>query len=245
LTVTGIDASPSCANEPVAATGATIWVDGANGNDANDGSAGAPLATIQAGAQKALPGDTVRVKAGVYREEVTPPNGGDASHPIWFLAEPGAVIDGSDPALEKPTWTNEGGDLYSTPFAGTTQYVAADDARLYDYASLTDLQSAAAGLPGGFFVGSGKLYVRMPDGSNPAPAIFHVAVKNTGILLDTIGHVVVDGFEFRYLGGLQGGVAVDVRDASRLGENNAHHMNAGYRVRRDRQRERNREEHLP
>lgn len=223
------------ADAPAAASGATIWVDATSGKDSNAGSESAPLATIQAAVEKAAAGDGVKVKPGVYRETITPPNPGTADKPIWIAAAgPGVVVDGSDPALEKPVWTKESGDLYSTPFAGQTQYVAADDARLYDYSSLADLTSAAAGLPGGFFVGNGKLYVRLPNGGDPSAVTFHVAVRDTAFLLDTIAHVVVEGFEIRYFGATQGGVAVDVRDTHHawVRTNQAHHMNTGYRIRR-------------
>ena len=223
------------ANEPAAASGATLWVDAAAGSDTNPGTTSSPLKTIQAGVNKAVAGDSVRVKPGVYRETVTPPKGGSAGKPLWIIADgPGVILDGSDATLEKPTWTNESGDLYSTPFAGPSQYIAADDVRLYDYPSLAELQSGAAGLPGGFFIGSGKLYVRLPDGGDPSTKTLHVAVRDTGFLLDTIGYVVVEGFELRYLGKTQGGVAVDVRDTHHawVRKNQAHHMNTGFRVRR-------------
>lgn len=46
------------------------------GIDSNKGSVAAPLRTINAAAQLALPGDTVTVHAGTYREWVNPLNGG-------------------------------------------------------------------------------------------------------------------------------------------------------------------------
>ncbi len=137
------------ADAPATST-SDLWVDAATGKDSNPGTQAAPFATIQAAADKAKPGDKVRVKPGVYRESVTPPTAGTEVAPIWFVAEgAGVAVDGSDPALEKPTWQSEGGGVYSTAFSGQSEYVAADDARLYDYQSLSDLQNAAAGLPGG------------------------------------------------------------------------------------------------
>ena len=47
------------------------------GSDANDGNAVSPLKTINAAAQKALPGDTVTVHNGTYREWVNPLCGGE------------------------------------------------------------------------------------------------------------------------------------------------------------------------
>jgi uncharacterized protein (TIGR03382 family) len=146
------------------------------------------------------------------------------------------VIDGSDEALEHPIWIEGGDRVYSTPFSGATLYVALDDERLYDYGSLADLRSEAAGLSGGFFVdgSAGRLYVKTPDGRHPSASTLHVAVRDQGFLLDTITDVVVEGFEIRYMGATGDGVAVDVRDSARcwIRGNSAHHMNTGFRVRR-------------
>ncbi|HTL16988.1 MAG TPA: DUF1565 domain-containing protein, partial [Patescibacteria group bacterium] len=46
------------------------------GKDSNVGTSRAPLRTIQRGAELAQPGDTITVRAGVYRERITPPRGG-------------------------------------------------------------------------------------------------------------------------------------------------------------------------
>lgn len=69
------------------------------GNDHHDGSASQPFATINHAAQLALPGDTVVVHAGVYREAVQPRFGG--KHPtsaITYQAAAGekVVIKGSE-----------------------------------------------------------------------------------------------------------------------------------------------------
>ncbi|TAN02081.1 MAG: DUF1565 domain-containing protein, partial [Chitinophagaceae bacterium] len=49
-----------------------------NGNDANNGSKAHPFKTIMAAADMAMPGDTITVHAGVYREQITPPRGGNS-----------------------------------------------------------------------------------------------------------------------------------------------------------------------
>jgi hypothetical protein len=50
------------------------------GNDMNDGSPSKPLRTINRAAQCALPGDTVTVHAGTYREWVNPLYGGESNY---------------------------------------------------------------------------------------------------------------------------------------------------------------------
>ena len=49
-----------------------------DGSDQNDGSLRKPFKTIMAAAEVALPGDVVTVHAGVYREQITPPRGGNS-----------------------------------------------------------------------------------------------------------------------------------------------------------------------
>lgn len=82
------------------------------GDDAHDGSATRPLRTIQEAANRAQPGDTITVHAGVYRERVNPPRGGESDDKrITYQAAPGAdvVIKGSEPAkgwtqVQHDTW---------------------------------------------------------------------------------------------------------------------------------------------
>ena len=60
-----------------------------SGDDANDGSPSKPFKTISAAAQAAYPGDVITVHAGVYREHVSPPRGGesDAKRIVYQAAE--------------------------------------------------------------------------------------------------------------------------------------------------------------
>ena len=64
------------------------------GSDVADGSAINPLRTINAAAQKALPGDTVTVHAGTYREWVNPLYGGiDENTRIVYQAAEGEKVE--------------------------------------------------------------------------------------------------------------------------------------------------------
>ncbi len=82
------------------------------GDDRNAGSPDRPLRTINAAAKVALPGDTITVHAGVYRERIAPPRGGsDDTHRITYQAAPGekVVITGSEPARG---WRKISGDAW-------------------------------------------------------------------------------------------------------------------------------------
>lgn len=59
------------------------------GSDDGEGSAESPFRTIGRAAQLAMPGDTVLVHAGVYREWVNPPRGGTPEAPITYQAAVG------------------------------------------------------------------------------------------------------------------------------------------------------------
>ncbi len=82
------------------------------GDDTGDGSAAHPLRTIQAAANQAMPGDTITVKEGDYRERIDPPRGGESdAKRIIYQAAPGAkvAIKGSEVVkgwtkVENDTW---------------------------------------------------------------------------------------------------------------------------------------------
>ena len=234
------------ADTPPPSAGAAWYVDATSGSDANPGTAVLPFKTIQRGANAAGAGDSVRVLPGVYREQVVPPTSGLLAAPIRFAAEgPGVVLDGSDAAIAAgATWTNAGVALWWTPFSGQSIYVAVDDARVYDYQALANLQAedgniaTPGAITGGFFVDAAaqRLYLITPDHTSPALHAVHVAVLPSAFLLDTIWSVVIDGFEMRYYGrdASYGGIGVDIRDSSYVWVRNnfIHHVNDGVRVRR-------------
>jgi hypothetical protein len=84
---------------PALAGAAELHVSVSTGDDANNGTAAQPFKTIQAAANRAVPGDTITVHAGTYRERVSPPRGGESdANRITYQAAPGAkvVITGSE-----------------------------------------------------------------------------------------------------------------------------------------------------
>ncbi len=95
-----------------------LWVDAANGNDANNGlTQGAAFRTIQKAADLAGPGTTVHIMPGVYRETIQPAMSGSETESIRYLAHNGpgtAVIRGSEPSSSL-TWTALTGNTIGLP----------------------------------------------------------------------------------------------------------------------------------
>ncbi|QBG49146.1 carbohydrate-binding protein [Verrucomicrobia bacterium S94] len=82
------------------------------GNDANAGSMSKPFRTISKGAEAAMPGDTIIVHDGIYREEINPPRGGtsDKKRIVYRAAEgEKVIIKGSEIARG---WTHVEGDVW-------------------------------------------------------------------------------------------------------------------------------------
>jgi hypothetical protein len=64
------------------------------GNDNSDGSGSAPFRTIGRAAQAAYPGDVITVHAGVYREWINPPRGGESDDKrIVYRAAPDEKVE--------------------------------------------------------------------------------------------------------------------------------------------------------
>lgn len=97
----------------VAAQARTFYV-ARDGNDTSPGTRTAPFRTIQHAADLAQPGDVITVRAGIYRERVSPQRGGtsDAKR-IVYQAAPGekVVITGAD---EIKNWVQVKGETWKT-----------------------------------------------------------------------------------------------------------------------------------
>jgi len=83
-----------------------------SGSDANKGTLKKPLKTITRAAEMAMPGDTITVHEGVYREQINPPRSGSSNEQrITYRAAEGekVVIKGSEPVtgweyIDHNTW---------------------------------------------------------------------------------------------------------------------------------------------
>jgi len=65
-----------------------------NGSDTNDGTASKPYKTISQATRVAMPADVITVHAGVYREQVTPPRGGNSDQErIVYQAAKGEKVE--------------------------------------------------------------------------------------------------------------------------------------------------------
>ncbi len=84
-----------------------------NGCDSFCGTQDKPFRTISKAASVAMPGDTVKVHAGVYREWVSPANGGTEDHRIVYesAGDGEAVISGAEVVTD---WTDEGDGVWRT-----------------------------------------------------------------------------------------------------------------------------------
>ena len=74
-----------------ASKAANYYVEARTGKDSNDGSVRAPLGSIRAALEKALPGDTIHVADGFYNERILPPGSGKAGAPIRIKGEGNSV----------------------------------------------------------------------------------------------------------------------------------------------------------
>ena len=82
------------------------------GNDAASGVPSHPLRTISAAAARALPGDTITVHEGVYRERVSPSRGGISDKErIVFRAAPGERVEITGAEIVKG-WTHLQGNVW-------------------------------------------------------------------------------------------------------------------------------------
>ena len=82
------------------------------GNDTNDGSLSKPFKTIAAAANVAMPGDTITVHTGVYREQVAPPRGGNSEQErIWYRAARGEKVEIKGSEIIKG-WQKTGNDIW-------------------------------------------------------------------------------------------------------------------------------------
>ena len=160
-------------------------------SDIGGGTSAVPFCTITAAAKIATAGDTVRVAAGTYREQVTTPSG------VTFVAQGAVTVLGTD-SLAAATWTATPTNAWSTTLGGTLVpkqvYAGADVLPVAPAADQTTPRSWF------FDTATRTLYV---DLGGPAPQAsdgLEVLLRSFGFLARNVTDVVINGFTTRRLG---------------------------------------------
>lgn len=140
--------------------GKTIYVN-VNASQGGNGSKDTPFMNIQDAANIAMPGDTVLVAPGIYREYVNPINAGTEDARITYKSEEplGAIITGAEVAKDwepykgnvwktkisndtfgdyNPYTTFVGGDWYFAPIVRHTGSVFINDLMMYETVTLDE-----------------------------------------------------------------------------------------------------------
>ncbi len=163
----------------------TYVVDGANGDDANDG-INAPFKTLARGTNVLAPGDTLSIVPmdGPYREGLRMVHHGSAQAPI-IIEGNGAVLSGSDPA-PADGWTEADG-IYNIAVAGSSDraWLFAPERHFDKGSSPTALQ------PEQFRYEGGKLYFRPAEGKTPADYGLLFGVRAAGVAYTGAGQIIV------------------------------------------------------
>ncbi len=190
---------------PVAAADVHVAI---TGNDANSGSASAPVRSIQAGIDLAVAGDTVWIHAGTYRESFTVIRPGTATMPITIAAygSDKPIIKGSQPVTG---WTLHAGTTWKRTWAVNSQQVFANGVLLKQIGSppvgyptyfYRPIGSGVADMtPGSFHYSAGTLYVRLSDGSSPNDASMEAStLKRLANIASASAWVTFRGMSFRH-----------------------------------------------
>ncbi|MHB1847293.1 MAG: right-handed parallel beta-helix repeat-containing protein [Deltaproteobacteria bacterium] len=157
-------------------TGNTYYVDAAAGNDANVGtSTTTALKTIGAAVAKVAPGDTVLIRAGLYREVVMLASvSGTAGMPITFgsYGDGEVIVDGSAAVTG---WTLTSGTVWQAPVTNGSAIdaVVVNGEVLARYKTTSAIPASGSGQ--WWFDGNSTLYADM-GGSDPTSATADVIV---------------------------------------------------------------------
>ena len=203
----------------------TIVVDNqaSNASDENNGSKYLPLKTIQAGAIMARAGDTILVKAGIYREEVLPLRSGTSGEkPIMYLAAPGEVV--SIRASEQiTTWVKQEGNLwmleldnsffgdfnpYRRTVSGSWLYYSNNDhlgdvylngGAFYEKQTLQEVQTTTNTWHTTVDEETTRIWANFGS-SNPNKELAEIHVRECVIFpeLEGLKYIIIDGFDIRH-----------------------------------------------
>ena len=134
------------------AIGSDYYVGGAGASDGNPGTASQPFATIQKAASVAVAGDFVKIRAGTYRETITPANSGTPGHPITYQPDGKGVVTVSGADAADGGWTVYRGNVYqktiALPVTGYRERITGNATLLANQVFTTDSNSTDVTLEG-------------------------------------------------------------------------------------------------
>ncbi len=92
-----------------------------SGSDGAAGTLALPFQTIQKAASVMVAGDTAFIRAGIYRESVTPKNSGTQGSLITFMPFNGEAVTVSGAnVIPATSWTLSGGSIYKAPVSSNS-----------------------------------------------------------------------------------------------------------------------------
>ncbi len=203
-----------CSSAISCAWSSTYYVD-PNGNDSNSGTLlNLPLKTIQKAMNKAIAGDTVYLRGGVYREQVDVMRGGgnaDKMLNVFAYNDEIPIIRGSD---QVTGWVHHSGNIWKkTGWAYNSQqvFVGENDSpplqqigmpsRLYT--SFEYPQAVGSGVTsmkaGSFYydVATTTLYVWLADNSNPNTQMVEASTRQRLFFMG-VPYIHLKGLVFRH-----------------------------------------------
>lgn len=176
------------------ATAATYYVDASSPtcSPTGPGTEAQPYCTIsQAVNLRAQAGNTILVKPGIYREQVTVRASGTQGNPIVLRATgPGVIIDGADDFSDPAKWVAVGGGVWraaSVTWVPTQVFV--DDVRIFAAAD-----SMAPPPVNEYTWRTGQGLLLNLGGGNPGLRQTLVGARNYNLNMVTRSWVTIDGF---------------------------------------------------
>lgn len=200
---------------------ATYYVDNRaiGASDSNVGTSASPFLTLAHANTIAASGDTVFVRPGLYREQLTCKNSGVS----WRASAPGVYINGSTPV--NLTWSATGTNAFTATYATTPSPLSVTVDGIPYPPALTSTTTT-----GQFYFDktTSTLYVDM-GGTNPTGHTVEVGILSTGISLLNITDCLIEGFQVYNSNGygilIQGGGNHTIRSNEVLG-----HPSGGIRL---------------
>ena len=194
---------------------ATFYV-ATNGTNTASGGFSTPWATISRAASTMNAGDTALIRAGTYRETVTPAHSGSStSSRITYQAYPGEtpVISGAD-VFANWTWDTSGSpNAWKLPWttnlapsitnASTDPTVLRREMVIFDSQVMLPVGSRAALAAGDFYVDGPPtnplaIYALFPGNVAPAGHVVEAATRSHAFDGSSKNYLVINGLTFRY-----------------------------------------------